>query len=285
MLENIVAEYDNNLTVLLPLDSAVSEFVNSPAYQSMTSQEIAQLVRYHTIRGNYKVKDLIPAGPFLRTLLQQPGLSGGQRLEVSGPSTGNGGEDDVYFYSGLGQNSSIWSGALVSDLHYTFQYITNSLLICCQNLETTKKLTIHVIDSVLTMPMSVTETALAVGLTSFLGAVTTANMDLNTNDDVTYFLPTDTAFQTVGSALNDASDDELQNILNYHYLNDTGVPLYTSNIDKARWNTAEGENVQLSYENDNSLFVNSAAVTRANMLVANGVAHVIDQYVLYDARR
>ena len=124
--------------------------------------------------------------------------------------------------------------------------------------------------------MSITETALSAGLTSFIGAVTTANINLDSEEDATYFIPTNQAFETVGSALNDASDDELQDILNYHYLN-VGPPLYTSRISKAQWNTTEGENVRMSYNDDNSLFVNSAAVTHANILVANGVVHILDQ--------
>lgn len=153
-----------------------------------------------------------------------------------------------------------------------------------QDFRTSDKLTLQVIDSVLTIPMSVTDTALSAGLTSFAGAVTTLNVNSESDDDVTWFLPTNEAFQTVGSIFTDASDDELQNILNYHYLTDTGLPLYTSRIDKAQWNTAEGGNLRLSYDDDNSLFVNSAAVTQANILVANGVVHIIDQYALYHAQ-
>jgi hypothetical protein len=113
MLEDIANDNNNNVTILMPSDSAVNQFVNDAAYQSMTPQDMRQLILYHTIRGDCKVEALITAGPFLRTMLQQHDVSGGQRLQVSGIRSGDGGEDQVYFYSGLGQNSSIWSGGSV----------------------------------------------------------------------------------------------------------------------------------------------------------------------------
>ena len=128
------------------------------------------------------------------------------------------------------------------------------------------------------------ETVLSAGLTSWVGAVTTANVNLDFEEDATYFLPTNQAFQTVGSALDNASSDELEDVLIYHYLNHTNLPLYTSRISRAQWPTAEGENIILSYNADNNLFVNSAAVTHANILLANGVAHIIDQSVLCGAQ-
>ena len=121
------------------------------------------------------------------------------------------------------------------------------------------------------------DAALAAGLTSVLGAATKINLDWWSDDDATYFLPNNEAMRTVGSAINAASDEELQNILMYHCLNHTVSPLYTSGINSANWTTAQGEKVFLSYGDQNSLFVNSAEVVHANILVRNGVVHIIDQ--------
>ena len=132
----------------------------------------------------------------------------------------------------------------------------------------------------LTIPLTLSETALAAGLTSFVGAITTVNTNLDSVEDATYFVPTNDAFEAVESAMNDASDSELQDILEYHYLNSSTTPLYTSLIDSAQQETAAGQNVRLSYNDDSELFVNSAAITHANILVANGVVHIIDQCAL-----
>lgn len=124
------------------------------------------------------------------------------------------------------------------------------------------------------------ETALTAGLTSFAGAVATANMDLDSITDGTFFVPTNNAFETVGSDMNAASRSELTDILEYHYLEDTSGPLYTSNVDSMRKETAGGKKVTLSYNSGNALFVNTAAVIHANILVQNGVVHIVDQYVV-----
>ena len=88
----------------------------------------------------------------------------------------------------------------------------------------------HSIDRVLTPPLSMEDTALAAGLTSAIGAANKLNLDWWRDDDATYFMPNNEAFRKVGSALKDIPDDELRNILTYHYLNDTGITsLYIEN--------------------------------------------------------
>lgn len=136
----------------------------------------------------------------------------------------------------------------------------------------------QLIDSVLTIPLSVSETAINAGLTSFAGAVTTANLNIGQVTDGTFFAPTNEAFETVGSALT-SSDADLTSILQYHYLNgqNNDSPLYTSKISSGSQKTAEGSDVSLSYNDGSDLFVNTAAVTYANLLVQNGVIQIIDQ--------
>ena len=121
------------------------------------------------------------------------------------------------------------------------------------------------------------DTALAAGLTSAIGAANKINFDWWRDDYATYFVPNNEAFRKVGSAMNDASDDELQNVLMYHYLNNTEAPIYTTKMDNANWTTAGGEDVLLSQSDQSELFINTARITQANILVSNGVMHIIDQ--------
>lgn len=121
------------------------------------------------------------------------------------------------------------------------------------------------------------ETALAAGLTSAIAAATKTNLDWWTDDGASYFMPTNEAFRAVGSIMSVASDDELWDVLTYHYVNDTNTPLYTSEMTEANQTTAGGENVLLSQNDDKALFVNMAAINSANILVENGVMHIIDQ--------
>jgi uncharacterized surface protein with fasciclin (FAS1) repeats len=136
---------------------------------------------------------------------------------------------------------------------------------------------IHSIDRVITPPLSMADTALAAGLTSAIGAANKISLDWWQDGGATYFIPNNEAFRTVGSVFNDISDGELSNILTYHYLNDTETPIYSSRMHTGDWTTAGGEHVLLSPSDEHELFVNTAKVVQSNILVQNGVIHIIDQ--------
>jgi hypothetical protein len=99
---------NNVVTILIPSDSAVNEYTSSPSFEGQNSAGIRELMRYHILRGNHETKDIVAAGPMLRTLFHQPGLSGGQRVQVSVMLSGDGRDDQVVFYSDMGQKSFIW---------------------------------------------------------------------------------------------------------------------------------------------------------------------------------
>ena len=62
----------------------------------------------------------------------------------------------------------------------------------------------------------------------------------------------------------------------YHVINDT-LPIYTTTIDHADWITTTGTNITFTLASDGTIFVNSAAIVQPNILVANGVVHVVDK--------
>jgi uncharacterized surface protein with fasciclin (FAS1) repeats len=95
--------------------------------------------------------------------------------------------------------------------------------------------------------------------------------------DVTIFAPSNAAFQAIGSAVGSLSTAQLANILEYHVIN--GTVGYSTLLTNESIPTVAGKNVTITIE-DGSVFVNSAKVIVPNVLVANGVVHVIDKYVL-----
>lgn len=135
----------------------------------------------------------------------------------------------------------------------------------------------HIIDSVLTVPQSVLDTALAAGLTSFAGAVNSSNIDVLAETDCTFFVPSNDAFARVGSVFQNATSEAIDELVLYHFINDT-TPIYTPRIDHEQWISALRENVTFSYPAADELFINSARVMQANVLVENGVIYVLDQY-------
>lgn len=136
--------------------------------------------------------------------------------------------------------------------------------------------TIHIIDTVLTIPQSAADTAMAANLTSLAGALTTANLvdTVDSLKDVTIFAPDNSAFQAIGSALGTLSVDQLTSILTYHVVQ--GTVGYSSMLSNMTLMTVNGANLTITIE-DGSVFVNSAKVVVPNVLIAGGVVHVIDR--------
>jgi uncharacterized surface protein with fasciclin (FAS1) repeats len=100
---------------------------------------------------------------------------------------------------------------------------------------------------------------------------------VDTTPNVTVFAPENSAFQAIGSALDNFTTDQLIGVLDYHVI--YGKIAYSTDLKNGTLLTAvDGRNLTVRVENG-SIFVDSARVTRPNLLVANGVLHVIDKYV------
>jgi uncharacterized surface protein with fasciclin (FAS1) repeats len=123
--------------------------------------------------------------------------------------------------------------------------------------------------------MNVSSTAVAAELRSLVGAVTQADLatTLDTLEDVTIFAPYDEAFAAIGSVTGDLSEEQLSKILTYHVVQ--GTVGYSSGLMNMSLETVEGSNLTITV-GDDGVFVNSAKVIIPDVLVANGVVHVID---------
>jgi uncharacterized surface protein with fasciclin (FAS1) repeats len=134
---------------------------------------------------------------------------------------------------------------------------------------------VHVIDSFLVVPANVSTTAVAANLTAVFGALNRTDLveAVDTTPDVTIFAPNNMAFSSIGSALDNIPKENLTSVLTYHVV--PGVIGYSSELENMTLTTLNGENVTITIV-DGSVFVNSAKVITADVLVANGVVHVID---------
>lgn len=75
---------------------------------------------------------------------------------------------------------------------------------------------------------------------------------------------------------------QLQRILDYHVVNSSSVG-YSSNLPNGTiLRTRSGQELAISFTS-NSLFVNQARVIQQDLLLANGVMHVIDNFLDPDA--
>jgi uncharacterized surface protein with fasciclin (FAS1) repeats len=121
---------------------------------------------------------------------------------------------------------------------------------------------IHIIDHVLTIPPTYAEAATAAGLSSLVGALNATGL-MPISPNVTLFAPNNAAFQAIAGGLSNLTTDQIRSVL-------TGTVLKTVN----------GANLTITI-NSGRVFVNGARVVTPDVLVANGVIHVIDAYVLF----
>jgi hypothetical protein len=81
------------------------------------------------------------------------------------------------------------------------------------------------------------------------------------------------------------STAELANVLNYHIVNGSHPVGYTSNlINGTQLQTRQGGKLTVTFAS-NSLFVNSARVLQQDILLSNGVLHVVDNILDYNATK
>ncbi|ETI28886.1 hypothetical protein G647_01338 [Cladophialophora carrionii CBS 160.54] len=238
-----------NITLLAPNNEAFSRFLNSSAGAALAQNDtdlIQALFTYHVLEGAYpNFTDV----QFIPTLLQPPqftNVTGGQVVQAVP------GDNSTSFFSGLLNNASS-TGA---PLNYSGGVI-------------------HIIDEVLIIPQNVSETAIQANLTAVAGALTSADL-VETVDyltDVTVFAPNNAAFEAIGSALPNLTTEDLTSILQYHVIQ--GTVGYSNQLQNGSLMTVQGNNVTIAVV-DGEVFVNSARVVVADVLVANGVVHVID---------
>ncbi|RMX75498.1 hypothetical protein D0869_11568, partial [Hortaea werneckii] len=118
-------------------------------------------------------------------------------------------------------------------------------------------------------------------ITSFLGAIyaqKNASLPrlLNTTKDVTIFAPVNVAFEIIRGSITSMPSKTLHDVLSYHVVPSSDGPIYSSDFaNGTTLRTLQGHNLTMSF-NSNSYFLNSARITTTDILIANGVIHIID---------
>ena len=252
----------SNLTILAPSDTAFAKLLNSTADPNANPFNVdpgllQALLSYHVLNGTYRAADIKNTSSFIPTLLTNSSYSnvtGGQVVEAV--TVGN---QTVFLWRVIGE-CHCYAGGWSSNYSLLHpKELTNVM----QNVNFTGGV-IHIIDSVLTFPLDVLQTALTVNLTATYGAINATNLEEAVNTpDITIFVPTNEAFQSVYSALQNLSDDDLTRILAYHVVNGT-VGYSTKLKNGTTLQTAEGANLTVTVVNG-TYFVNSAEVLVPNV--------------------
>ena len=136
---------------------------------------------------------------------------------------------------------------------------------------------VHIIDNFLTIPQNVSTTAIAAGLSSLAGALTTVDLvsTLDVAPDITVFAPDNEAFADIANILANLTTEQITSTLAYHVVN--GTVAYSSDlVSGSQITTSTGDNVTITIDEDGDVYVNAAKVVTPNVLISGGVVHVID---------
>ena len=93
--------------------------------------------------------------------------------------------------------------------------------------------------------------------------------------DLTLFIPSNEALDAIGSVLTSADVETLTAVLEYHAV--VGSVLLSTDLTKTTVEAVSGGELTVSIIDD-TIFVNDAKVIIPNILLSNGIAHVIDRY-------
>ncbi|KAL8669573.1 MAG: hypothetical protein Q9168_005842 [Polycauliona sp. 1 TL-2023] len=231
-----------NVTVLAPSNDAFMKAGMADA----DTDTLQALILYHLINGSMMSDAVTEMPAFLPTMLNNSmytNVTGGQVVEAVKQ------DDKVLFYSGLLNNATVTEA------------------VCPRATPLTRALTkAKLVDTVQSLK------------------------------DITIFAPNNSAFNSIGSALPNLTMSQLADILSYHgkppsphhkvhffstnYLTPSqvvnGTVAYSSMLkNDMTVPSLKGGDLKITMEDD-SVFVNSAKVLIPNVLIANGVIHVID---------
>ncbi|KAK8062386.1 hypothetical protein PG997_014483 [Apiospora hydei] len=254
---NILTALNNaqNVTILAPnndaLNGVLNGSVNTYGGNVKDTTWVANLLNYHVLQGTYQSSAFTDKPMFPHTLLNNQSytnVTGGQVVQLQKK------DNKAVAYSGL----KYYSTVKTADVNYTGGVI-------------------HIIDRVLVLPQNDTATMTNANLTALSGAVKAANLgpQLDGLKDVTIFAPDNNAFVSISSLLANMSSQDVGKILGYHIV--PGTVAYSSMLKNETIKAQDGTDLKITVEDNGAVFVNAARVTVPDILVGNGVVHVLNQ--------
>lgn len=138
---------------------------------------------------------------------------------------------------------------------------------------------VHIVDTVIPPPLSVSKTAEAAKLTSLLNALVETKLGdtLNSLKDVTIFAPTNEAFTALASKGSGNLTISVADALKLHVV--PGVVAFSTSLsDGQKIKTLSGKELTVKIANG-VVTINGAKVVTADVIVNSGVVHIIDRFV------
>jgi transforming growth factor-beta-induced protein len=257
-----------NITILAPSNDAFASFVQSPENKAAAADNatLMAVLEYHVLEGMHMASAFTTKMEFFPTMLGASGnmTMGSMMMSNMSLSSVTGGQ--VVGGMKMGNMVEIMSGLKETSMVQTADLMFDGGVI-------------HVIDSVLTIPKMPSVSAVDSQLTALAGALKSTNllMAVDMLKDITIFAPSNAAFKAIGSATGSLTEQQLAGILEYHIINGTVgySTLLSMGLANKTLPTLEGPDLRVQATGD-KIFINGAQVQIADVLVSNGVMHVIN---------
>ncbi|KAK0726872.1 fasciclin domain-containing protein, partial [Lasiosphaeria miniovina] len=240
------------VTLVAPNNNAFTKYeLWDPNNKTM----VTNFLLYHIMQGTVSTA-AVPQGvsTFVSSLLTDPAytnVTGGQKVIIDKQP-----DNAVVFTSGIGSRATV----VEPDIPFTggLLHIVETLMVPPARLETTTR-------------------DYYKDLQSFLGALYAAGLvsEFADQSNVTILAPREDAFQRVAPALAALSKADLANVLRYHLLPGTVRPSVTfANATHLATAADGGQKISLRRAGNN-LYFDRAQLLQPDILIANGVVHII----------
>ena len=150
---------------------------------------------------------------------------------------------------------------------------------------------LHIVDTFLIPPLDLTVSSPSFNLTSapaaFIAAPSILTDYVNVAEDLTIFAPNNNALQSIASSFASMTVQDFTALVEYHIVPSNTTVYYSANLpngavaqngsvyNTTTLTTLQGGNLTVTFV-ANSLFVNQARVIQQDLLLSNGVLHIID---------
>ncbi|KAL8701345.1 MAG: hypothetical protein Q9224_000546 [Gallowayella concinna] len=277
--------FQSDVTILAPNNDAFHKIPYSslgPAFEANQSQIVRSVLQYHILSGRHPAGGYNGTFSFDKSWLQHTNYTNVTGGQVVG-GVQQAGNVNV-FTSGMGTRSTLVTPVRCAPhLPSSPSSVKATLTLRMQDLPFTGGI-VHVIDNFLIPPQDFIHSAPQFNLTAAGGAAENASLadHMNNHKDLTIFVPQNLAFQALGGTLQSMPLSQLRRILDYHIVNSSTVKYSASLPNGTVLRTRGGQNLTITFAS-NSLFVNQARMLQQDLLISNGVMHVIDNFLDPDA--
>ncbi|KAL0939233.1 beta-ig-h3 fasciclin [Colletotrichum truncatum] len=260
----------SNITIIAPTNQAFANVPRDiPEGQAIELRNdtiaVGALLANHVFKGVYPSSVITDIPTFAQTLLDDSYIT-----EIQPFSNFTGGA-----YNGLVKNGSdvcILSG------EQTISTVTQADI-------TLGGITIHKVDTVMSFGAPFQLFTFRAGYLAMNAALEAAHLNFAFGEtgadvqglnisDYTIFVPTDEAFESIGSVLQTADIETLQEVLRYHIIPNNVI--FSPSLGNVTVKSLQGTDLTFTVLPDGSAWVNNARITFPNTILYNGIAHVID---------